>query len=96
MGVEMQTTTRCWVGTARKGYPRFEAWDSTGTAESHWSLRVIRNTGAEPIEVSGLHSLDEARQFSSGMLMVLDESKSRRLAVESRGRTIEKIPLAGS
>ena len=91
MGVEMQTTTRCWVGTAGTGYPRFEAWDSTGATESHWYLRVIRNTGAEPIEVSGLHSLDEARQLASGMLTGLGGSKNRRLNLFSSTVVLRRL-----
>jgi len=92
MSIEWGKNSRCWVGKTRAGYPRFEAWDSDGDGDGRWCLMVILNPGARPIEVSELHSLDEARQFATGMLTGLDGGGGDGLPVENHNCTVEEVP----
>jgi len=91
MNIEWGESTRCWVGKTRTSYPRFEAWDSDGTGDCRWRLRAVLNPGAKSIEVSGLRSLDEVRQFAAGMLTGLDGSSGGKLPVESHDHTVEEV-----
>jgi len=92
MSIEWGKNSRCWVGKTQTGYPHFEAWDSNGAGDGRWRLRVFLNPGARPIEVSELHSLDEARQFAAGMLTGLDGHSEGRVPAESHDGMAEEVP----
>lgn len=96
MNIEWIKNTHCWTGTTGTGYPRFESWNSNGSVDGQWCLRVILNPGEKPIEVNQLRSLDEVEQFAEGMLMGLDHSSDSRLPVENHDRAREEATCLAS
>lgn len=91
MSIEWGNRSDCWVGKTPTGYPRFEVWDSTGAGDGRWSLRAVLNPGTKPIEVSELHSLDEARQFAAEMLTGLDGCSTSRFPAEGHDHRVEEV-----
>lgn len=68
MKIKWKENCRCWHGTAKKSFPRFEAWRSAEYEEDQWCLNMLKSPNAVPISVRCLPSLAAAKEFARGLL----------------------------
>jgi len=91
MRIKWQENARCWIGTPKTDYPRFEAWRCDESAEDPWCLDMIRSPNARPIKVRQLQSLENAKEFAKGLLAEFDYVTDRSVPV-TIGSDSEEAP----
>jgi hypothetical protein len=92
MKIKWKENACCWHGTAKKAFPRFEAWRSAEYAEDQWCLNMLKSPNAGPVTVRCLPSFEAAKNFARGLLAEFVRTPGRTLPAtvgRNTGQTYE-------